>query len=84
MAWPATAHVATVVTALADIAIGGLIAFRRTSRTGLLAAIALTLVYLASATLLTPAMWLDPLGVLVKTLPALVLAAVALATLPAR
>lgn len=78
------AHVATVVTALADIAIGGLIAVRRTSRAGLLAAIALTLVYLASATLLTPAMWLDPLGVLVKTLPALVLAAVALATLPAR
>ena len=77
-------HLVTVVTALADILVGGLIAFRRTARIGLYGAIGLTLAYLASATILTPLLWLDPLGPLVKTLPALLLAAVALATLEAR
>ncbi len=78
------AHVVTAITALADVAVGVLIAHRRTCRKGLWAAIGLTLFYLASATVLTPYLWLDPLGVLVKTIPALVLIGVALATLEAR
>jgi hypothetical protein len=41
--------------------------------------VATTLTYLALATWLTPDLWGDPLGPLVKTLPALVLCLVALA-----
>ena len=41
--------------------------------------IAVTLAYLIGGTLLTPDLWLDPLGPLVKAIPALALALVALA-----
>jgi hypothetical protein len=59
--------------ALADITIGILIAFRRTNRIGLLAALTLSILYLASATLLLPHLWTDPLGSLLKVLPILTL-----------
>ena len=41
--------------------------------------LALTLVYLVAASILAPELWADPLGPLVKAIPALVLALVALA-----
>jgi uncharacterized protein YbjT (DUF2867 family) len=78
------AQAVTVVSSLADILIGVMIALRRTSRTGLLAGIALSLLYMASAALITPALWIEPLGALVKTGPAIVLMVVALAILPER
>ena len=74
----------TVVSSLADISVGLLIAIRRTAMAGLLAGIALALGYMAGAALLTPDLWIEPLGALVKTGPAIVLMVVALAILPAR
>ena len=43
-----------------------------------------SLIYLLGASLLTPQLWLDPLGPLVKVLPGLVLAVVARITLETR
>ncbi|MBS7811061.1 SDR family oxidoreductase [Roseococcus pinisoli] len=69
----------TLVTALADIAVGVAIAVRRTSRLGLLAGLVVSLGYWIGATFVAPGLWLDPLGPLVKTGPAMVLMLVALA-----
>ena len=80
----ALSHAVTWTTSLADIAIGLLIAHRRTARAGLWNGIALSLLYLASASVLTPLLWLDPVGSLVKTVPAVVLMIVALAMLDDR
>ena len=74
----------TLVSSLMDIAVGGLIAVRRTCRIGLLAGIAVSLFYMATAAVLTPDMWLEPLGALVKTGPAIVLMMVSLAILEDR
>lgn len=74
----------TVASSLADMSVGLLIAMRRTAMAGLLAGIALSLGYMAGAALLTPDLWIEPLGALVKTGPAIVLMVVALAILPAR
>lgn len=46
--------------------------------------VALSLAYLASATVLAPGLWVDPLGPLVKVLPSIVLTLVALAILDER
>ncbi len=74
----------TLVTSLADIGVGVAIAVRRTCGAGLLAGVALSLVYMVSAALITPDMWVEPLGALVKTGPAIVLMLAALAMLEAR
>jgi uncharacterized protein YbjT (DUF2867 family) len=71
----------TAMTSLADIAIGAAIAFRRSCRIGLHAGIALSAAYLLGATVVAPDLWLDPLGPLVKTVPAIVLMLVAFVTL---
>lgn len=78
------AQAVTIVTSLADIAIGLLIAFRRSCRAGLVAGIALSLFYMAGAAMITPGLWIEPLGALVKTGPAIVLMLVTLAILPNR
>jgi uncharacterized protein YbjT (DUF2867 family) len=71
---------ATVVAgAAADICIGIGIAFRRTTRHALYAALALALVYAITGTVLMPRLWIDPLGPLLKTLPIMVLILVAIA-----
>jgi DoxX-like family len=72
------------ITSLMDISIGVLIAFRRTCATGLVAGILLSLGYMAGTALLTPDLWVEPLGALVKTGPAIVLMLVALPTLDNR
>ncbi len=74
----------TVATALADVAVGAMIAFRRTAARGLWLGAALSLGYLAASVLLAPAMWLDPVGSMVKTVPAVILMLVALAILDER
>ncbi|GGE34255.1 nucleoside-diphosphate sugar epimerase [Agaricicola taiwanensis] len=73
------ANAITAATSFADVAIGLAIAWRPWSRAGLLAGIALSLAYVAGSLVLTPALWLDPVGPLVKTIPAIVLMLVALA-----
>ncbi|WCS23353.1 SDR family oxidoreductase [Methylobacterium sp. NMS14P] len=80
----AAARAATVVTSLADIAVGLAVAVRSTCRRGLLAGIALTLAYMGAAGLVAPELWLDPLGPLIKPWPVMILMLVALAILDDR
>lgn len=72
-------HAFVIISSLTDIAVGLLIAFRKTHRLGLLAGIAVAGGYMLGTAVLTPAMWIEPLGALVKTGPAIVLMIVALA-----
>ena len=74
----------TVLTSLMDMTIGLLIAFRRTCALGLLLGILASLGYMFGAAVLTPDLWIEPLGALVKTGPAIVLTLVALAILDNR
>lgn len=74
----------TASASLADILIGIAIAFRRTCRAGLLAGIGLSLLYMLGAAIIAPELWIEPLGALVKTGPAIVLMLVALAILDER
>jgi uncharacterized protein YbjT (DUF2867 family) len=74
----------TILTSLMDMSIGVLIAFRRSSAFGLIAGIVASLGYMIGAAILTPDLWIEPLGALVKTGPAVVLMVVALLTLDNR
>lgn len=69
---------------LLDVALGACLIVRPLSRLAALAMVAVTLAYLGAGTVLAPALWLDPLGPYLKTLPGLVLALVALAILEER
>lgn len=81
---PALVGPITVGTSLMDMATGALIACRRTSAIGLIWGIVASLGYMGGAALLTPDLWIEPLGALVKTGPAIILMLVALATLDSR
>jgi len=81
---PALVDPITIGTSLMDISIGVLIAFRRTSTIGLVAGIIVSLGYMAGAAILAPDLWVEPLGSLVKTGPAIVLMLVALLMLDNR
>jgi len=81
---PALVAPVTVLTSLMDMTIGVLVAFRRTSAIGLMAGIGASLGYMLGAAILTPDLWIEPLGALVKTGPEIVLALVALVTLDSR
>lgn len=78
------ANALTVISSLADIAVGLAVAMRRSCRAGLFGGIAVSLFYMAGAAVLTPDLWVEPLGALVKTGPAIVLMVVALAILEER
>jgi hypothetical protein len=77
-------HPVTILTSLMDMSIGILIALRRTAVFGLIAGILASLGYMVGAAILTPDLWIEPLGALVKTGPAIVLMLVALLTLDNR
>jgi uncharacterized protein YbjT (DUF2867 family) len=81
---PALVAPITVLTSLMDMSIGILIALRRTCAFGLVAGIFASLGYMIGAAILTPDLWIEPLGALVKTGPAIVLMLVALLTLDNR
>jgi uncharacterized protein YbjT (DUF2867 family) len=81
---PALVDPITIGTSLMDMSIGGLIAFRRTAAIGLVAGIVSSLGYMVGAAVLTPDLWIEPLGALVKTGPAIVLMLVALLMLDNR
>ncbi|PZV40299.1 SDR family oxidoreductase [Mesorhizobium kowhaii] len=78
------AHMSVLAGGAADILVGAAVLVRPLARRALLAMIAITLFYLAAATLLVPELWLAPLGPLVKTIPMLCLVLVALAVLDER
>jgi len=67
-----------------DIALGLLLLMRPLAGVALKGMIALTLAYLAGSLVFAPDLWLDPLGPMVKAIPTLVLALVALAILDER
>jgi uncharacterized protein YbjT (DUF2867 family) len=64
---------------ITNLLIGVGIAFRRTARSGLYAALLLSLAYMVIGTILVPRLWIDPLGPLVKIWPVLALNLMALA-----
>lgn len=74
---PAMATGFVVVGAIADIVLGVLVLIRPWAKRACYGMILLTLGYLLAGTVLTPQLWLDPLGVFVKTIPAALLAWVA-------
>lgn len=76
---PTMAMLAVVGGSLCDMAIGVAIAFRRTARLGLYAAIAVTLGYAVIGTWLLPRLWADPMGALLKIIPVVALHLAALA-----
>ena len=78
------AEATTVASSIVDIGVGAAIATKRTCRFGLLAGIGVAALYMVGAALLTPDLWIEPLGALVKTGPAIVLMLVALAVLDDR
>lgn len=81
---PALVDPITIGTSLMDMSIGVLIAFRRTAAIGLVVGIVASLGYMVGAAILTPDLWIEPLGALVKTGPAIVLMLVALLMLDNR
>jgi len=81
---PVLAQTITVASSMLDFLIGLAIAFRQTHRWGLIAGIALSLFYMLAAALMTPELWIEPLGALVKTFPAIVLMLVALGIIEER
>ncbi|MBY5841342.1 SDR family oxidoreductase [Rhizobium leguminosarum] len=80
----ATATALTLATCLIDIALGAAVLLRPLAKSALLGMLAVSFAYLAGASLLEPALWLDPLGPLVKVLPSILLTLTALATLDER
>ena len=81
---PALVDPITIGTSLMDMSIGALIAFRRTAAIGLVVGLVASLGYMVGAAVLTPDLWIEPLGALVKTGPAIVLMLVALLVLDNR
>ncbi len=73
------AQLMTTVGSVADFSIGAAIAVRRSHRWGLWAGVAMSLFYMVAAAVMTPDLWIEPLGALVKTGPAIALMLVALA-----
>lgn len=75
----AVATLVVIAGALADLAIGVAIGYRRTSRYGLYAAIGISVAYAIIGTILVPRLWADPLGPMLKIWPIIILHFVALA-----
>lgn len=75
---------ATIAGGLVDLGVGVAICLRRTVAAGLVAGVVVTVFYLGVSVVLAPALWIDPLGEMVKTIPVLVLMLVALAIRDAR
>lgn len=73
------AGLAVIAGSIIDVALGVLILWRSKLRRAALGMVAVSLAYLAGATLAAPDLWLDPLGPLVKVFPAIVLALFVLA-----
>ena len=72
----AFADIAVRTGSVIDIAIGALMLLRPTTRLACLASILVAAGYLIASALLTPALWADPLGPMVKVFPAIGLAVI--------
>ncbi len=63
-----------IIGSVVDIALGLLIWLRKWTRAACLGMVFVTLIYLIGASVITPHLWADPMGVLVKSIPAMILA----------
>jgi uncharacterized protein YbjT (DUF2867 family) len=70
----AFASTLVIVASLADIGLGLAVLYRPWTRWACWGMVVMTLVYLASATVYLPHLWWDPLGPLLKSIPAMLLA----------
>ncbi|NWG70307.1 MAG: SDR family oxidoreductase [Parvularculaceae bacterium] len=75
LAGEAAAKALVGAASLLDMAIGAGVLVRRTARAAALLSIVVAFGYLMAGTIIEPALWLDPLGVYVKIIPAMALAA---------
>ncbi len=66
------AELTVVLGSLIDIALGLLVCVRKFARIALLLMLFVTLAYLVAGTILTPQLWVDPLGPLLKIVPILI------------
>jgi uncharacterized protein YbjT (DUF2867 family) len=80
----AAATVVLRATSLTDIVLGALLLYQPTARLALLGMIGLSLAYLVVATATRPDLWLDPIGPLVKVIPAIIAMLVTLAIVDER
>lgn len=82
---PATPALAvTILTSLLDIVLGLAVLVQPWAKRGLQGMILVSLSYLLGGTVIEPALWLDPLGPLVKVFPSILLAVATLAVLEER
>ncbi|SEC02432.1 Nucleoside-diphosphate-sugar epimerase [Rhizobiales bacterium GAS188] len=81
---PLIAKVAVVSGSMVDMALAVAVGFRRSASPALQGMLLVSAAYLIVGTLLRPDLWLDPLGPFLKTIPAALLAASALAILDER
>jgi uncharacterized protein YbjT (DUF2867 family) len=81
---PAAAQTTVIIGSLVDIALGLAAGVRQSAGLAMKGMVAVSLAYLAGASVIAPALWLDPLGPLVKVAPGLILALVGLAVLEER
>ena len=72
------------LTGAMHLGLGGAILYRSWARSACWGMVAVTLFYLAVGTIFRPDLWTDPLGPLLKTLPALMLAVTAAVLLEER
>jgi len=83
--WAPAISVATVVLwSLVDIGLGLAVLVRKIARRALLGMMLVSLIYLVGASMVTPSLWLDPLGPLTKIIPSILLPLVCLAVLARR
>lgn len=83
--WPVwLAQLSVAGWALVDLALAAALLWRPSAARAALGMVAVSLAYLGLASILTPALWLDPLGPLLKILPGMVLAALAVPLLDER
>lgn len=81
---PAVGNLAIIGGALSDILIGIAIAMRRHAKAGLIAALAISIIYIVLGTYLVPRLWVDPLGPMMKIWPVLALNLILLAIVEER
>ncbi len=83
--WPSwLAKASVALWSLVDLTLAAALLWRPTARHAALGMVAVSLAYLVLASLITPWLWADPLGPLVKILPGAMLALVALPMLESR
>lgn len=78
------AMTAVLAGSVVDVALGVLVAFRRSAPPALIGMVLVSAVYLLGGTFLRPDLWADPLGPLLKVVPGMMLALATLAMMDER